>query len=137
MGYARNISKPDSSQFMRCLLMYLQAFRDWVVHNITREAAHISQCISNVGATGGCDTSKFQISDVTWANIRGSENTNILATLQCSGSAPCHGIRLLGFDAISTNGSGREIKCSNVVNPSGFTCTSEAATFGLFRNWEL
>ncbi|KAL5484761.1 hypothetical protein ACEPAI_7403 [Sanghuangporus weigelae] len=120
LGYARNIT-----------------FRDWTVHNITREAAHISQCISNVGATGGCDTSKFQISDVTWENIRGSENTDILATLQCSGAAPCRGIRMLGFDAISTNGTKREVKCSNVVDPVGFKCTTKSLAFGLFRNREL
>ncbi|KAL5484764.1 hypothetical protein ACEPAI_7406 [Sanghuangporus weigelae] len=107
IGYAKNLT-----------------FRDWTVQNLTREAAYITQCTSYIGATAGCDTSTFQISDVTWENIRGTESTDILALLQCSAAAPCPGVRVLGFDGIATNGTGREVQCSNVLNPVGFQCTS-------------
>ncbi|EJD03462.1 pectin lyase-like protein [Fomitiporia mediterranea MF3/22] len=107
IGYARNIT-----------------FRDFEVGNLTRSAAYITQCTSYNGQTGGCDTSQFQISDITWENIRGTVDTDILAELQCSAAAPCPEISLLGFDAVQTNGSGREIECSNVVDPIGFQCTN-------------
>ncbi|EJD03461.1 uncharacterized protein FOMMEDRAFT_187148 [Fomitiporia mediterranea MF3/22] len=107
IGYARNIT-----------------FRDFQVQNLTRAAAYITQCTSFDGATDGCDTSLFQLSDMAWENIRGTIDTNVLAELQCSGSAPCPGISLLGFDMLQANGSEREIQCSNIVNPVGFQCTN-------------
>ena len=102
------------------------AFRDWAVHNLTKEVAYITQCTSYIGETGGCDTSTFQISDVTWENIRGTENTDVLALLQCSSAASCPGIRMIGFEGVVTNGTKREVKCSNVIDPVGLQCTSMA-----------
>ncbi|KAF4588171.1 hypothetical protein EYR38_010138 [Pleurotus pulmonarius] len=48
LGYAKNIT-----------------FRDFTLVNVTDEVARITQCTSFSGATGGCDTSLFQVSDVT------------------------------------------------------------------------
>ncbi|KNZ76189.1 Putative galacturan 1,4-alpha-galacturonidase B [Termitomyces sp. J132] len=107
LGYARNIT-----------------FRDFDVFNLTDSVAFISQCTSYSGATGGCDTSLFQISDVTWGPMVGNVASPTLASLQCSGSAPCPGIRFVDFDAIGTIGHSRQITCENIVNPIGFNCTS-------------
>ncbi|PAV15988.1 pectin lyase [Pyrrhoderma noxium] len=96
-------------------------FKDFVVTNLTREAAQITQCTSFSGATGGCDTSLFQISDIAWLNISGTQNTDVLASLQCSGAAPCTSVRL-DVDSVQTNDTERKILCSNVQQPLGFEC---------------
>ncbi|KIK64270.1 glycoside hydrolase family 28 protein [Collybiopsis luxurians FD-317 M1] len=98
-------------------------FRDFTLQNLTENVAMITQCTSFEGATGDCDTSLFQLSNITWGpGITGSIQTDTLATMQCSGDAPCPGISLLGFNEVASVGA-REIKCSNVVDPVGFNCT--------------
>ncbi|KAG6815495.1 hypothetical protein H0H87_001273, partial [Tephrocybe sp. NHM501043] len=49
LGYAKNMT-----------------FRNFTLSNVTNSVASITQCTSFSGATGQCDTSLFQISDVTW-----------------------------------------------------------------------
>ncbi|KAK0477647.1 pectin lyase fold/virulence factor [Armillaria novae-zelandiae] len=107
IGYAKNIT-----------------FRDFVLQDLTDSVAHITQCTSFSGAAGGCDTSLFQISDVTWASSVGNVASGYLAKLQCSGAAPCTGIQFGGFDIIATTGTSRTISCSNVLDPVGFNCTT-------------
>ncbi|KAJ4493720.1 polygalacturonase [Lentinula edodes] len=98
-------------------------FRDFTLQNVTDDVALITQCTSFEGATGDCDTSLFRLSNITWGpGISGSIQSDTLATMQCSGDAPCSGISLLGFDNVVTVGA-REIDCSNVINSTGFNCT--------------
>ncbi|KAJ3730589.1 pectin lyase-like protein [Lentinula raphanica] len=98
-------------------------FRNFTLQNVTDNVALITQCTSFEGATGGCDTSLFQLSNITWGpGIVGNIQTDILATMQCSGDAPCPEISLLGLDDVESEGSA-EIKCSNVLDPIGFNCT--------------
>ncbi|KAG6883448.1 hypothetical protein C0992_008714, partial [Termitomyces sp. T32_za158] len=85
LGYAKNLT-----------------FRDFTLTNLTNSVASITQCTSFSGATGGCDTSLFQLSDVTWGPMSGNVASTTLATLQCSGSAPCPGVQFIDFDAIET-----------------------------------
>ncbi|KAL0948166.1 hypothetical protein HGRIS_010778 [Hohenbuehelia grisea] len=106
LGFAKNIT-----------------FRDFTLVNVTDEVARITQCTSFSGATGGCDTSLFQISDVTWGPMVGNVKSNTLAQLQCSAAAPCPGIEFVGFEEISTAGN-RSISCSHIQGPLGFACTS-------------
>ncbi|KAJ3974203.1 polygalacturonase [Lentinula raphanica] len=98
-------------------------FRNFTLQNVTDNVALITQCTSFEGATGGCDTSLFQLSNITWGpGIVGNIQTDTLATMQCSGDAPCPEISLLGLDDVESEGSA-EIKCSNVLDPIGFNCT--------------
>jgi polygalacturonase len=106
LGYAKNIT-----------------FRDLNITNIVDNVAEITQCTSFAGATGGCDTSLFQLSDITWGPVYGTLNGSSLASLQCSGAAPCPGINFVGFDQVKTTGIS-SISCDNVQNPVGFECTS-------------
>ncbi len=101
-----------------------KAFRDFVLQDLTDSVAYITQCTSFSGAAGGCDTSLFQISDVTWAASVGNVASGYLAKLQCSGATPCTGIRFGEFDGIATSGTSRTISCSNVLDPVGFNCTT-------------
>ena len=118
--YRRSLIKNDDPEFYPTHIP--TAFKDFVVTNLTREAAQITQCTSFSGATGGCDTSLFQISDIAWLNISGTQNTDVLASLQCSGAAPCTSVRL-DVDSVQTNDTERKILCSNVQQPLGFECT--------------
>lgn len=103
-------------------------FRDFVAINTWVAIAHITQCTSYVGATGGCDTCKFQISNVTWGPGVGNTVTSYLAELQCSAAAPCPDINLVdSFGLIGTNGTERQITCSNIVDPT-FSCTGSAGS---------
>jgi len=109
LGYAKNI-----------------VFRDFVANNTRYAIAQITQCTSYVGATGGCDTSKFQISNITWGPGVGNTVTGYLAELQCSAAAPCPNITLVdGLNSVETNGTERLVTCSNVVDPT-FECTGPA-----------
>ncbi|KAI0317352.1 pectin lyase fold/virulence factor [Amylostereum chailletii] len=98
-------------------------FRDFTVKNLLNDVGEITQCTSFQGSTGGCDTSTFQISNVTWQNITGSVATNTLAALQCSGSAPCPGITIADVNVTFGGGGSGAVSCSNVVDPEGFECT--------------
>ncbi|KAF9458085.1 pectin lyase-like protein [Collybia nuda] len=104
IGYAKNIT-----------------FRDFTLVNVTDQVSRITQCTSFSGATGGCDTSLFQISDITWGPMIGNVASGTLAALQCSGNAPCTGIKFVDFDDIETSGT-RKITCSHIQNPVGFDC---------------
>lgn len=109
LGYARNI-----------------VFRDFVADNVRGAIAQITQCTSFNGATGGCDTSKFQLSNITWGPGNGTITSSYLAQFQCSGAAPCPSIKLVdSLRSVTTNENQRQITCSNVVDP-GFTCTASA-----------
>ncbi|KAA1470776.1 pectin lyase-like protein [Dentipellis sp. KUC8613] len=98
-------------------------FSDFTVSNLTQSVAAISQCTSYIGATGQCDSSHFQISNVSWGPVRGSVANEYVAQFQCSGAVPCPGIALTGID-VTTNASTPVYNCSNLVQPSGFNCTS-------------
>ena len=98
------------------------AFRDFNVTDLRQDVAFITQCTSFSGASGGCDTSTFQISDVTWGPVRGTARQHV-AEFQCSAAAPCPGIALVDID-VATPSSAQKITCSNVVNPVGFDCST-------------
>jgi len=85
----------------------------------------ITQCNSYIGATGGCDTSRFQIENLQWGDVRGTLRSNTTASLQCSGAAPCFGVNISDVH-VTINDTGipaTSYLCSNVSNPIGFTCT--------------
>lgn len=113
-----------------CLTMltsyrFCAVFRDSKVSNIPHAVAHISQCTSYNGQAGDCDTSSFQISDVTWSNISGTVSNNLLATLQCSAAAPCTDIVIEGADGLVFNSTepAPSVECSNVeLGPGSTAC---------------
>ncbi|KAF8756389.1 Glycosyl hydrolases family 28, partial [Rhizoctonia solani] len=98
-------------------------WKDFHLIDVYQQPVQLTQCTSFSGATGGCDTSTLQISDVTWGPMTGNITYNILARLQCSGAAPCQNVRFDGMNGIKVNGTGARIKCSNVATPVGFNCT--------------
>lgn len=106
-GYARNIT-----------------FRNFEMHNV-QQAWGITQCTSYNGVEGGCDTSRFQISDMHWGNAHGTTRSDRVATLDCSAEAPCERVQLFDND-LTVAGDGRDVQtylCDNVVDQVGFECT--------------
>lgn len=120
LGYATNISTPLPLPHS-LTSPPPEAFKDFEIHNLTEYPARITQCTSFSGATGGCDTSLFQISNITWGPFTGSVASGRLTRLQCSGAAPCTGLTFVDFDKIVTTGD-RAVTCTNVVQPEGIDC---------------
>lgn len=108
-GYARNIT-----------------FRNFEMHNV-EQAWHITQCTSYNGVEGGCDTSRFKISDMHWGAARGTVRNERVATLDCSGEAPCERIELFDNDlTLVGDAEGRKADvylCDYVEGEIGFACT--------------
>ncbi|KUI67568.1 Alpha-L-rhamnosidase rgxB [Cytospora mali] len=85
----------------------------------------VTQCTSYNSATGGCDTSKFNIRDLKMVNWSGTAASDVVAELQCSGASPCTGIVIEGIAIIdSVNGTRpANYLCDSVVDQTGFNCT--------------
>jgi galacturan 1,4-alpha-galacturonidase len=99
-------------------------FENFTIHNNSGIFA-ITQCTNYEGATGDCDTSKFNIHDVVVRNWTGTTNQDVVANLQCSAASPCPRITIEGINLLDTKNSTkpREYRCDSVVKPSGFNCT--------------
>ncbi|KAI1126887.1 family 28 glycoside hydrolase [Nemania abortiva] len=107
LGYAANIT-----------------LSDFKLHNTSGIFA-ITQYTSYNDARGECDTSKFNIRDVTLENWAGTTTSAVLAELQCSGASPCTGIKYNNVSAYipSNNTMANHYLCGNVSETIGFECT--------------
>lgn len=86
----------------------------------------ITQCTSYNSASGGCDTSEFNLRDITLKNWSGTTTSNVIAEMQCSGASPCTGFTIVGMKAIVDTVNGTlpsQYLCSNVDDPMDFNCT--------------
>ena len=109
LGYLRNVT-----------------ISDFTVEN-SLQAFYMTQCNSYSGFTGQCDTSKFQISDLSISTMGGSLQTDVVASMQCSGAAPCTDISIRDvLFKVNGGASAKQYLCSNVVRPDGFQCTGKA-----------
>ncbi|GAB7363863.1 hypothetical protein MBLNU230_g4427t1 [Neophaeotheca triangularis] len=100
-----------------------------------------TQCTSYNGGTGNCDTSPFNLRDITFQNVSGttapyevddfllSQGANItsaVASLQCSAASPCYGITIKDIDLVErdTGAPVDRYLCEAVEEPTiGFNCT--------------
>lgn len=88
----------------------------------------VTQCTSYNSATGNCDTSEFNIRDLTMRNWSGTTTSDVIAEIQCSAASPCTGITIEGMNGIIDTVNGTlpsNYLCSNVESPAGFNCTGE------------
>lgn len=99
-------------------------FSDFTLNNATGIFA-ITQCTSYNGATGDCDTSEFNIRDLTLENWSGNGTSNVVASLQCSAASPCTGIEIGGVNILDTVNDTMPTSylCDSVLSPTGFNCT--------------
>ena len=84
-GYVRNVT-----------------FRNFQLTNVALPI-QITQCIYSESAAKSCDTSKMQISDITWQNFTGTSRYNVAASLHCAKSHPCPAIFFKGVNITSVN----------------------------------
>ncbi len=104
-------------------------FTDFLLVNST-QGPFITQCTSYNSATGGCDTSKFNIRNLYWTNIKGSlYNTDVVSSLQCSAASPCTNVQITDVEFVDeSNGTiASQYLCDSVHNPVGFNCTGSVA----------
>lgn len=76
-------------------------------------------------AQGDCDTSKFNIHNITVSDWSGTSLTDVVGNLQCSAASPCTGIVIEDVDLVDT-GNGTvpsQYLCDSVEAPTGFSCT--------------
>ncbi|KAL3465890.1 pectin lyase fold/virulence factor [Aspergillus heterothallicus] len=98
-------------------------FKNLDATGLRGSAVAISQCTRFSGAPGqgNCTNSQFQIRDITVANLRGTTESERVASLQCSAVAPCTNLGMLNIDLEFGNGTqAGEYLCGNVKNPRGF-----------------
>ena len=86
----------------------------------------INQCYSNVDKAD-CSTSTFDISDISYPDLRGNIRSDSVAEFQCSPShGGCDGVEMGNIDlesmAVDPPADATKYKCSNVNEPRGFTC---------------
>lgn len=97
-------------------------FEDLTLDNV-QQLWYVNQCTSFSGQTGDCNTSKFQIQDVTVRNAKGTVTQNYAAKLQCSGAAPCFN---MAMENIALTYKGNKVTrhlCDFVSSTIGFQCT--------------
>lgn len=85
----------------------------------------LTQCTSYNSATGNCDTSEFNIRDLTLRNWVGTTVSDVVAEIQCSAASPCTGLVIEGIDLVDlvNNTAPYNYLCDSVVSPKGFNCT--------------
>ena len=117
-GYVRNVT-----------------FRNFEITNVGLPI-QITQCIYSESSSDTCDTSKMQISNITWQNFTGTSRYNIAASLFCTSLHPCPDIYFENVNITSVNASlglplsgttmqDEVYQCANVVNEnttSGIPC---------------
>ncbi|KAI9656253.1 MAG: hypothetical protein M1821_004916 [Bathelium mastoideum] len=108
------------------------SFSDFQVDN-TSIPFVVTQCVSFSGATGNCDTSKFNLRDIAFDDLQGTLNSGANATvaqIQCSAASPCTGFEIEDVN-LTDDSDGKvaeEYECDNVENPQGFVCAAPAPT---------
>jgi galacturan 1,4-alpha-galacturonidase len=109
LGYLRNVT-----------------ISDFMVEN-AQQAFYMTQCNSYSGFSGQCDTSKFQIENLAIRTMGGTLQTDVVASMQCSGAAPCTGLSIRDvYFKVNGGATAKQYLCSNVVRPDGFKCTGKA-----------
>ncbi|KAI4148248.1 MAG: hypothetical protein LQ340_005159 [Diploschistes diacapsis] len=117
-GYVRNVT-----------------FRNFELANVGLPI-QITQCIYSESESDTCDTSKMQVSDITWQNFTGTSRYNIAASLFCTSIHGCPNIFFKDVNVTSVNASlglplsgtalQQEVyQCANIVNQnttSGIPC---------------
>ncbi|KAJ7154663.1 polygalacturonase [Mycena filopes] len=106
LGYVRDIAWTNST-----------------LSGITQSPAEITQCTTFSGAVGQCDTSTLQISNITWSGLEGSMVGSSIASLKCSGAAPCEDLQILDSNfVVGGNATVGTYSCHAVASIEGFVC---------------
>ena len=98
---------------------------DFTVSDLTQQPFSIYQCDKFYGTNPPCNSSLFQIEDMTFKDVSGTIAGDPIASLQCSGAAPCKDITIEGMDLKLDNGTAASgYQCIAVEDPIGFDCSA-------------
>ncbi|KAI5248773.1 pectin lyase-like protein [Aureobasidium subglaciale] len=99
-------------------------FEDFKLVDV-QKAFTITQCTNFEGNKGDCDTSKFNIRNVSLSDFSGTIRTDIVTTLQCSAASPCRNIEFsnIVLENSSNHTTPRQYQCDSVKRAAGFNCT--------------
>jgi len=99
-------------------------FEDFKMDSV-KNGLTFTQCTSYNGQSGGCDTSLFNIHNVTARNWTGTSTSNNAAVLQCSAAAPCFDISMqhVKLSVVNSDTLQHDYLCNNTVATRGFNCT--------------
>lgn len=101
-------------------------FEDFTMYNSTGTGVFsITQCTTFSGVSGDCNSSLFNIRNVTVKDIKGYVSTSYVADMKCSAAAPCTGIEIENINLTKLNATGAvvsEYECSSVEDTLGFSC---------------
>ncbi|KAI0466869.1 glycoside hydrolase family 28 protein [Xylaria cf. heliscus] len=93
--------------------------------DVENQAFYITQCTSFSGGDRDCDSSLFEISNITIESWSGNIASSYIANMDCSAdSGGCHNITIRDVTITNTT-TGIEVtnyKCDHVSNTTGFTC---------------
>lgn len=122
-------------------------FRNFDLTNVALPI-QVSQCIyTETTGADTCETSKMQVTNVTWENFKGTSMFNLAASIHCAASHPCpdmffKGINItsvnatLGLPLFNTTLQEEVYQCANIINEnttSGIPCNHWAPdNFGQF-----
>lgn len=111
-------------------LMWNITLNDTTIYNVG-EPFNIDQCLTYTqGDKPNCDSSKFEILDIKVEDIKGTMtgDYNDIASLHCSGAAPCKEITISDHDITNakTNAKVTKILCDpkKTLETKGFTCAA-------------
>ncbi|KAE8323784.1 galacturan 1,4-alpha-galacturonidase B [Aspergillus sergii] len=86
----------------------------------------ITQCTTFSGTSGDCDSSLFEISNITIKNWTGDVGSSYAAYMDCSeASGGCKDITITGFNVTNTTSGDivTKYRCGDVSSTHGFTCS--------------
>ncbi|KAB2573379.1 Alpha-L-rhamnosidase rgxB [Lasiodiplodia theobromae] len=98
---------------------------DFTFSELERYPFYITQCTTFSGTTGDCDSSLFEISNMTLRDWTGDANTSYKAWLDCSeASGGCTDITMSGVDLTNTETGDdvTKVRCDHVSGTNGFDC---------------
>lgn len=114
-----------------CLDIKNVDLRNFALHHVRNTSISVTQCTTFSGVAGDCNSSLFEVSDITFEDVIGTVNGNPVASFQCSKSAPCRNFTLENINLTLPNGTEASgWNCNNLGGTTGFNCTGSACDHG-------
>jgi galacturan 1,4-alpha-galacturonidase len=79
--------------------------QNFTLRGIRSYPISITQCITFSGVAGDCNTSEFEVEDVTFQNVKRKTNEDPIASFQCSAAASCKNIAIEDVQSSLKNGT--------------------------------
>ncbi|KAK7961311.1 hypothetical protein LTR80_006266 [Exophiala xenobiotica] len=78
-------------------------YRNFKIENVGQPIS-VTQCVYGHDPSI-CDTSKLQISNITWENVTGTSHFDVASIIHCSPLVPCPGMKFIDVNITTVNAS--------------------------------